>query len=89
MKDKKDLEKILKVLANRRRLAIIKYLKDTRGAPVGEIAGEINLSFRSTSKHLSILFSANLVDKDSKRTQVFYKLSDDYNIIIKQIVSAL
>ncbi len=89
MKDKKDLEKILKVLANRRRLAIIKYLKDSKQASVGDISGEINLSFRSTSKHLSILFSANLVDKDSKRTQVFYKLSDDYNTIIKHTVSML
>ena len=89
MKDKKDLEKILKVLANRRRLAIIKYLKDTRGAPVGEIAREINLSFRSTSKHLSILFSANLVDKDQNNKQVFYKLSSDYDNIIKRVVSGL
>jgi len=88
-KDKKGLEKILKVLANKRRLEILEYLKCSKRAPVGDISGEIDLSFRATSQHLAILFSAGLVDKDQKSKQVFYKLSDSYIDIIKQITSSL
>ncbi len=50
----RELEKQLKALANRRRLAILKYLKSKREASVGDIAEEINLSFKSTSKHLAV-----------------------------------
>ena len=56
MKEKeKELEWILKALANRRRLGILRVLKQNREATVGDIAAEIRLSFRSTSKHLGVL----------------------------------
>ena len=42
----KELEKMLKALANRRRLAILKYLKENREAYVGNIADVIHLSLR-------------------------------------------
>ena len=67
----KELEKILKSLASRRRIAIIRYLKYTKEATVGTIAEKINLSFKSTSKHLIVLFSADIVEKDQKNTQIF------------------
>lgn len=72
----KELEKILKALANRRRLAIIKYLKEKGEAHVGEIARTINLSFRSTSKHLAILSAVDIVDYERRSLQIFYRLSD-------------
>ena len=71
----KDLERILKALANKRRLAILKFLKRKKEASVGSIAGEIHLSFKSTSRHLSILASAGLVEKEQRSTQVFYRIS--------------
>ncbi|MBI5220938.1 MAG: helix-turn-helix transcriptional regulator [Candidatus Liptonbacteria bacterium] len=48
----RELEKCLKALANRRRLAILKYLQKKKEASVAAISEEIELSFRSTSKHL-------------------------------------
>ena len=51
----KELERILKALANKRRLSILIYLKRHPEATVGEIASSIRLSLTSTSKHLSIL----------------------------------
>ena len=39
--DIKELERKLKALANKRRLAILKYLKEDGRASVGDIAGEI------------------------------------------------
>ena len=71
----KELEKPLKALANRRRLGIVKYLKQNREASVGEIAGAIKLSFRATSKHLGILAAADILDKEQRSLTVHYRLA--------------
>jgi len=60
----KDFEKVLKALANRRRLSITRCLKDKGEASVGEIAEEIRLSFRSTSRHLGVLAAADILEKE-------------------------
>lgn len=85
----KDLEKILKALANKRRLAIVKFLKENREASVGEIADRIKLSFKSTSRHLAILSSADIIEKEQRSTSAFYRLSLEQKYVIKQIISAL
>lgn len=66
---------MLKALANRRRLAMLKYLKTHREAPVGEIAEAVKLSFKATSKHLNILAAVNLVDKEQRSLQMWYSLA--------------
>ena len=71
----KELEKTLKALANKRRLAIIKYLKNYREASVGDVAESIKLSFRSTSKHLGILSTVDIIEKEQRGPQIFYRLS--------------
>ena len=83
----KDLEKILKVLANRRRLAIINCLKKNKEIKVGDIADEIKLSLKSTSKHLIQLFNAGIVEREQKGLLMYYKLSSDQNNIVKYIIS--
>lgn len=85
----KNLEKQLKALANRRRLAILKYLKKVRQAPVGEIAGEINLSVKATSKHLNILAAADILEREQISLSVFYHLSQDPSPTAKQVISIL
>jgi len=89
IKNIKEIEKILKVLANKRRLAIIKYLKKNKEAKVGDIADEINLSFKATSKHLSLLFNANIVGKEQRSLQMWYKISPTQNYISKYISNQL
>ena len=85
----KNLDKILKAFANKRRLAIIKYLKNAKQASVGDIAEEIHLSFRSTSKHLGILFAADIVDKEQKGSYLLYRISDQQNQPNRTIISLL
>ena len=85
----KEIEKILKVLANRRRLAIIKYLKKNKEAKVGDIASEIQLSFKATSKHLGLLFNADIVEKEQRSLQMWYKLSSEQGYISKHISNSL
>ena len=79
----------MKALANRRRLAIIKYLKKSQPAPVGDIAGEINLSFKATSKHLGVLSAVDIVEKEQRSSQVFYRLASNQNSAAKHIISPL
>ncbi len=83
----KELERQLKALANRRRLLIIKHLKKQRSAPVGEIAKEIKLSFKSTSRHLAILLAADIVEKEQVNLYMFYRLSRQQISVIKMIIN--
>jgi DNA-binding transcriptional ArsR family regulator len=85
----KELERQLKALANKRRLAILKFLKKKGQAPVGEIAAEIGLSFKATSRHLAVLASADIVDKEQKGLLVFYHLSSVQKSITKYLISIL
>ena len=85
----KELEKILKVLANKRRLAIINYLKRNKEAKVGDIAHELNLSFKATSKHLAQLFNADVLEREQRSLQMFYKISLNQNNVVKYISNSL
>ncbi len=70
------LERTLKALANRRRLAILEYLKRQPEATVGEVSSAIKLSFKSTSKHLAILAAADMVERDQRSLQMYYRLAE-------------
>ncbi len=85
----RELEKQLKALANGRRLAILKFLRDKSEAPVSEIAEEINLSFKATSKHLGILAARDIIERDQRSLQMFYRLAADQNLAVKHILSLL
>jgi len=69
------LEKIFKAFGNRRRLAIVHYLKTQPEATVASIAHKIKLSFRSTSKHLLKLSACDILEKEQRNTEVYYRLS--------------
>jgi DNA-binding transcriptional ArsR family regulator len=71
----KNLEKVLKALANKRRIAIVQYLRAHKDGHVGDIADSIKLSFKATSKHLAILVHADILDRAQVRSWMTYKLS--------------
>jgi len=85
----RETEKILKVLANKRRLMIIQYLKKAKEAKVGNIADEIKISFKATSKHLGLLFNADIVEREQRGLQMWYKLFPDQSSIVKYISNSL
>ncbi len=87
--NERELEKQLKVLANQRRLFILKYLKRHREANVSEIADAIRLSFKSTSRHLNILATLDIVEKEQRSLQMFYKIAATNSSVIKHILSLL
>ena len=76
-------EKILKALANRRRLKIIEYLGGGKKASVSELAGHLKLSFKSTSKHLLILKSVDVIDSEQVSLARFYFLTKPFSALSK------
>lgn len=85
----KELERILKALANKRRLTVLKYLKVKKEASVGDIADTINLSLKSTSRHLGVLTAVDILEKEQRSLQVFYRLSPDQKSIVKHLLTIL
>lgn len=81
----RELERILKALANKRRLAIISFLRKRKEANVGEVAETIHLSIKSTSRHLAVLSGVDILDREQRSSEVFYRLSD----LIPGVFSAL
>lgn len=78
----------MKALANLKRLHIIKVLKGGNEKFVGEIADDINLSFRATSKHPKILSAVDIVEKEQRGPQIFYTLSPSLDPISKLVLSS-
>jgi DNA-binding transcriptional ArsR family regulator len=85
----RELERIYKAVANRRRLAILKYLKQNGEAPVGEIAHEINLSFKATSKHLGKLDECNILEREQRSSQMFYRLASSQKPPVRHVITLL
>ena len=86
MTDHKKLERVLKATANRRRFNILAHLKKEKELTVGEISEHINLSFKSTSRHLSLLFAADLVEKTQRGSEMFYRLGDNLHPTVLEIL---
>ena len=85
----KDTERVLKALANRRRLAMLEFLKKKGEASVSGIAAELKLSLKATSKHLALLAGAGILDKEQRNTNMFYKISRDLPVLARHTVVLL
>ena len=85
----KNFERELKALANRRRLIIVSFIKDKKEVSVGEISDKIKLSFKATSRHLSVLSAADILDREQRSTQVYYKLSPNRSELVHRVINLL
>lgn len=82
----RELEKQLKGLANKRRLAIIKLLGKNKELSVASIAERIRLSFASTSKHLGILYGLDILERRQESLAVYYKLAHPLPAVVKALL---
>ena len=80
-----ELERGLKILANRRRLAILNLLRKKKEASVTDVSEYIRLSFTSTSKHLTMLERAGFVEKEQRSLNVFYRIAPDVSPILQTL----
>jgi len=70
-------------------LEILQFIKEREKASVGEIAHKIGLSFKSTSKHLGVLFSADLIEREQVGLQIFYNIPSDRQRMVLLILNLL
>ena len=85
----RELEKIFKALANRRRLEIVRYLKATEEATVGSVARHIKLSFRATSRHLLKLAACDILEREQRIVEVYYRLARNQAMEMKKNISTI
>lgn len=85
----KKLEKITKAFGNISRLKILQFLKRRKEASVIEISGGTQCSYKATSKHLSILFRVDIVDREQRGYEMQYRLSDTLDPAAKMLITFL
>jgi ArsR family transcriptional regulator, arsenate/arsenite/antimonite-responsive transcriptional repressor len=85
----KELEKILKAVANKRRIEMLRLIRTKREAAVGDIAEELRLSFKATSKHLRVLYSAGFIEREQRGVQVMYRISNDIHETVRKVLALL
>ena len=73
-----EIIKIFRALGNERRFLIIKHILDQEELTVSQISELINLSFKSTSRHLLVLKNANLVVSRQTDLNNFYSINQEY-----------
>ncbi len=84
----KELERVYKAIANRRRIMIVRHLRSVRLSTVGDIAGAIKLSYKATSRHLQVLAGAGYVIGDLQGPYMHYSLKPQSEIV-KSVIRAM
>ncbi len=77
--------KVLKAIANERRFSILQNLFKAKELSVGQISELIELSFKSTSGHLTVLTNADLVESRQVSLNKFYSIK--YSSFPKKCIS--
>jgi DNA-binding transcriptional ArsR family regulator len=83
------MTKVIAACANDQRLEILKFLKIKKYGNVSNIAKHINVSVKSTSKHLIILHQAHIIKREREGNEIFYSLNKPLNEVSKNIVGLL
>lgn len=79
---------IFKALANINRLKIIKLLAGRGRLSVADVAAEIDISFKGTSKHLILLHNLDVLTNEGRAGHVYYDFNRDMPRDIKEIVDS-
>lgn len=77
---------IFKVLANTSRLKILVLLSDGEARNVSDIAREIHVTFKATSRHLGLLYNLDLLTNDGRDGHVFYGFNQNMPKDARQVV---
>ena len=83
----KELEKLFRALGNKRRLRIIKLFFKDGEISVSDVASAIKLSLKATSRHLLNLFNAEVIEREQRSKNVYYKIPNHLNQPIKDLIN--
>lgn len=78
-----ELERIVKGVANHRRIAILESLAKTSEMSVAEIADKLKLNFKTASEHIRRLAISGLLMKRSDGHSIRHKLTKRGMLILK------
>jgi predicted transcriptional regulator len=82
-------EKIYKALAHSGRLQMVRYLKGMKYASVTTVSNTLNISVKTTSKHLQILLDAGIVSSERHGVQVYYAIKKPLTPLVRGLISFL
>jgi|GEM_PF-1568419 predicted transcriptional regulator len=85
----REFEQLFKAVGSKRRIAIIKYVKRNPGASVFEVAEEIGLAFRTTSKHLGILSTVGILEREQSGFRAAYVIIRELTPEAKAVVALI
>lgn len=74
-------------LANQNRLKILGLLREKKSMSVTDLARELRISFKNTSRNLRILAGLNLVEFEGRKDRVYYSLSSKLPNDIQTVLS--
>lgn len=77
------ITRALKALANKRRLEILESLERKGPLSVGDVAEEVGVSFRTTSKHLHQLAASDFVERKQHGRSALYALNRAHPLLRK------
>lgn len=77
---------IFKALGNINRLKIIKLLSRSQAMAVSEVAREIKVSVKGTSKHLIILHNLDVLESVGRGGHVYYSVNAEMPSDLRKII---
>jgi|GEM_PF-657987 len=83
----RQTERVLRALANQRRLSILELLADTKAYTVGDIAARTHIPFMSTSQHLQVLETNGVLERRRDYNNMYYQLAPKSAIVEAVLVS--
>ncbi len=72
---RREIENIMKGVANHRRIQILDFLKDNSGASIMNISEGLSVDFKTISHHARRLFQSGLVTKECESRAVHHTLT--------------
>jgi DNA-binding transcriptional ArsR family regulator len=89
--DKKvlELEKVLKAVANRRRIAIVRYVRSHPQATLGDVSDSIKLPYKSASKHVSVLLNAEILHREQQNSNASFSIHPHSSEYVRKLISIL
>ena len=83
--DSYELEKIVKGVANHRRIDVMRLLRASPGLSVEEIAQQLRVEYKTLATHLFKLSSSGLVTKQNYGRRVEHTLTDRGTSMLKYL----
>jgi len=81
---------VFRALANVNRLKIIELLIKNKTLNVSEITSKLQISFKATSNHLTLLKNVEVIESEGRSGHVYYsinpKMPKDFQKIISGII---